>query len=199
MDEADAIDAVNARLAEVYPDQQPSHFGTVRRFAEGGGAPLDGISVYTGHPAHWHFVSYGMSPWGFEFSFRVARGSDAEPPQWALAFLQQLARYVYNTGEPFGPEHFVGWGGPITDAEPTALVALVFAADPVLGRVAVCGEMLTFLSPIGITDAEYEMCSQDLPGSVLTSLLAASPLGVTDLRRGGPAEPKVAPDCGGIT
>jgi hypothetical protein len=192
LDETDAIDAVNARLAVVYPGQQPRHFGTVRRFAEGGGAPLDGISVYAGDPAHWHFVSYGMSPWRFEFSIRVTRRSETEPPWWPIPFLQQLGRYVYDTGEPFGPEHYVPWGGPITDAEATALVALVFAADPVLGVVEVGSERLSFLSPIGITAAEYEVCAQDRPEAVLAELLAASPLGVIDLRRRSPAEPDAA-------
>lgn len=194
MDAADAIDAVSARLATAYPGQQPRHFGTVRRFAEGGGAPLDGISVYSAEPRHWHFVSYGMSPWGFEFSFRVVRGLEDEPPQWPIPLLQKLGRYVYNTGEPFGPEHYVLWGGPITDAEPTALVALVFTADPVLGRVPVGGEELAFLTPIGITAAEFEVCAQDRPEAVLAELRAVSPLGVVDLRRGSPAEPGAAAD-----
>jgi hypothetical protein len=194
LDEADAIDAVNALLAEVYPGHEPRHFGTVRRFAEGGSAPLDGISVYAGEPAHWHFVSYGMSPWGFEFSFRIARGPEAEPPQWPLVFLQQLGRYVYNTGEPFGPGHFIAWDGPIAAAAPTALVALVFAADPVLGSVVVGGERLAFLAPVGIIAAEFAACAQNRPEAVLAELLAASPLGVVELGRGGRGDPGAAAD-----
>jgi Suppressor of fused protein (SUFU) len=184
VNDADAIDAVNARLAEVYPAQPLHHFGTVRRFAEGG-APLDGFSVFrVESPPHWHFVSFGMSPWGFEFSLRVARGEESEPPQWPFAFLQRLGHYVYDTGEPFGPEHYVAWGGPITDAEPTALVALVFAADPVLGILKIDDEELVFLTPVGVTADEFALCATDRPEAVLAELLAADPLGVVDLRRG---------------
>jgi suppressor of fused-like protein len=185
VDQADAIDVVTARLEAMYPGLEPLHWSTVYRWSEGSDAALDGISIYRlESPPHWHYVSYGMSTWGFEFSFRVARGAETEPPQWPGPLLQQLGRYVYNTGEPFGPEHYVPWGGPITNVEPTALVAMVFAVDPVLGTVSVGGDPLTFLSPIGITQSEYEVCAQDRPEDVLADLLAGNPLGVIDLRRG---------------
>jgi suppressor of fused-like protein len=114
---------------------------------------------------------------------RVARGEEHEPPQWPFAFLQRLGRYVYNTGEPFGPEHHVAWGGSIADTEPTALVALVFAVDPVLGTLRIGDEVLEFLMPLGITGDEYALCAEDRPEAVLAQLLAADPLGVVDLRR----------------
>jgi hypothetical protein len=53
-----------------------------------------------------------------------------------------------------------------------------------LGTVSVGGDPLTFLSPIGITQSEYEVCAQDRPEDVLADLLAGNPLGVIDLRRG---------------
>jgi suppressor of fused-like protein len=184
MDEADALDAVNDRLAAAYPGQEPRHWGTVRRYAEGGPDPLDGVSAYAAtDPPHWHYVSFGLAPWGFELSFRVARGWEAEPPFWPVSFLQQLARYVNNTGEPFGHGHYIRWGGPITNAEPTDHVALVFTADPALGSVPVGGERLELLCPLGITDAEYGACARDRPEDVLRMLLSASPLGMVDLRR----------------
>lgn len=183
MDAADAIDAVMERLAQVYPGQEPAHWGTVRRWAEGGPDPLDGISAYTvENPSHWHYVSFGMAPWGFEFSFRLRRGEESEPPFWPVIFLQQLGRYVNNTGCPFGHEHYITWGGPITDAEPTDLVALVFTQDPVLGQMDVGGEALVMLSAIGLTEAQYAVCAEDRPEEALAEMLTANPLGVVSLR-----------------
>jgi hypothetical protein len=185
MDEFDALEAIQVRLDQVYGGRDSFSWKTARSWAEGGDAPLDWVGVYEiDQPPHWHYVSYGMWPWGFEFSFRLARRSEAEPPKWPWTFLQRLGRYVFNTGEPFGHEHYVPWGEPITDTEPTDLVALVFSADPALGSVAVGEERLGFLSPIGITAAEYQVCVQDQPETVLANLLFGNPLGVINLRRG---------------
>jgi hypothetical protein len=39
------------------------------------------------------------SGWGFEFTFRLARDpADTEPPIWAANLLQNLARYVFTSG-----------------------------------------------------------------------------------------------------
>jgi suppressor of fused len=181
---------MTARLEAVYPGQQPRHWGTIRRFSEGGDAPLDGISVYSSEsPPHWHYVSFGLAPWGFEFSFRLRRGAEAEPPAWPVSFLQQLARYVFNTGNPFGHGHFIRWDGPITDAAPTELVSLVFVADTVVGELPVGDERLVLLSPIGITTREYAVCEMAGPEDLLSQLRSDNPLGVVELGRASSARP----------
>src|SRR5687767_4519289 len=104
--------AIGEALSGVYHDVEPLHYGTVIKWRLGGPDPLDGISVYR-RPDHWHFVSFGMSElyekesdvadqsgWGFEFTFRLAGGGD-KPPMWAVNFLQNLARYVFTSGNPF--------------------------------------------------------------------------------------------------
>jgi suppressor of fused len=190
MDESDAWDAMTARLEEVYLGQQPRHLGTIRRYSEGGGAPLDGISIYSSEPPpHWHYVSFGLAPWGFEFSFRLRRGAEAEPPEWPVPFLQQLARYVFNTGNPFGHGHFIRWGGPITSACTTQLVGLVFVADTILGELPVGDERLALLSPVGITAEEYAMCEMAGPEDLLSQLRSDNPLGVVELGRASSARP----------
>jgi suppressor of fused len=79
----------------------------------GGPDPLEGLSVYRnpGPPPHWHFVTYGfselyekagqdsdLSGYGFELTFRLAAGEEAEPPAWALNLLQNLGCYAFETG-----------------------------------------------------------------------------------------------------
>jgi hypothetical protein len=81
-------DAINAALEPTYGEVEPLHWGTVKRWRNGGPDPLDGISAYRvdGPPPHWHFVSYGLSElyrkesedpevsgWGIELTFRLGR------------------------------------------------------------------------------------------------------------------------------
>src|SRR5262249_50341429 len=115
-DVAPGWEAIDLALYELYGETTPLHYGTTISYAVGGPDPLDGISVYArSEPSHWHFVTYGftelyaketknpdVSGFGFELTFRVmkAEGED-EPPVWALNFLQNLARYVFTTGNAF--------------------------------------------------------------------------------------------------
>lgn len=199
MSETPGWDAIEAHLKSIYPGQQPKHWGTVMRYAEGGPDPLDGISAYrVADPPHWHWLGFGMSElgakqsenkpvsgWGFEFSFRLKRPArQTTPSEWPIAFLQKLARYVCNTGNPFGPEHYIRMGGPIAPGEDTALTALVFTTDPVLRRIQTPNGRVEFLTIIGITDDELAHADGEGPEELLRLLLAADPLGVTDLQRG---------------
>ena len=75
----------------VYGEQEPKHYGTIIKYSLGGPDPIDGVSVYehAGPPAHWHYVSYGLSElyrkesddlelsgWGIELTFRLVRGAE---------------------------------------------------------------------------------------------------------------------------
>ena len=192
-------DAIDGRLEQFYPGVEPQHFGTLIKFALGGPDPLDGISVYArDEPVpHWHLVSYGMSElygkendnpeesgWGFEFTMRVAReAADLEAPMWALNLLQNLARYVFSSGNWIAPGDHMDAGGPICGDHPTDLVALAFAADPELGVIGTPHGRVQFLQVVGLTAAEYEAARQWRTTGVLDLLAARLPLLVTDLDR----------------
>jgi len=168
------------------------------RYAEGGPDPLDGISAYVGdRPPHWHYVTFGFSEldekqtenpevsgWGFELSFRLRKtGGEHEPPLWPVMFLQKLARYVFNTGQPFDHAHYIQWGGPICKESPTALEALVFSDDKVLGQVSTPNGIVKFLSVIGITAGEHTFAQNNDSEELLRRLLEGNLLGVVDLER----------------
>ena len=55
-------DAIDVALEQLYPDQEPRHWGTVIKYMLGGPDPLDGISAYLHEDGnggrHWHYVSY---------------------------------------------------------------------------------------------------------------------------------------------
>ena len=100
-------------------------------------------SVSTRNPTpetHYHFVTYGfselyekesddpeMSGYGFELTFRLAcdAADDDEPPAWPLNFLQNLARYVFSTGNAFDERHHLTLNGPIALGEETGITAIM--------------------------------------------------------------------------
>ncbi|MEO3743665.1 suppressor of fused domain protein [Plantactinospora sp. B5E13] len=191
-------DAIDAALDRLYPGVEPQHYGTLIKWMMGGPDPLDGISFYP-RPDHWHLVSYGMSElyskdsdnpdesgWGFEFTFRVARTADeTEPPLWAANLLQNLARYVFNSGNPFGPGHHLDLNGPISLARPETLIrAAAFATDPELGVVDTPHGQLRFLQLVGLTLDEYAAIERWNADRLLEVMTPELPLLVTDLDRG---------------
>ena len=164
--DAPGWDAIDGALAPIYGDQEPKHYGTIIKFALGGPDPLDGVSIYEhpGPPAHWHYVSYGMSElyqkqsddpersgWGIEFTFRLARDSAPEAPVWPISLMQNLARYVYESGNVLLPNHHMNANGPIAQESATALEAVLCAADSELGEIATPNGRVTFVQLIGIT------------------------------------------------
>lgn len=122
-------DAIDHAMRQLYGEQEPKHYGTAIPYMLGGPDPLDGISAYavdTPMP-HWHFVTYGFSElydkesddpsrsgYGFELTFRLTRCEDeSEPPAWALNLLQNMGRYVFNSGNLFQPGDYLDANGPI--------------------------------------------------------------------------------------
>jgi hypothetical protein len=191
-------EAIEAKLATVYGEQVPKHWGTIMRWGDGGPDPLDGISAYLAdNPPHWHFVTFGFSElgqkvspdpevsgWGFELSLRLERREDDDsPPEWPLVFLQKLARYVFKNKMPFDHEHNISWGGPVTNYQDTELEALVFTTDSVLGEISTPNGRLKFLSAIAITSEEHSFAATQGPEKLLARLLSREPLGIVDLGR----------------
>jgi hypothetical protein len=202
-------DAVDAALERHYPGVAPKHYGTILKWALGGPDPLDGISFYPrlDPVPHWHAVSYGMSElydkqsqnpeesgWGFEFTFRLRRDpAETEPPVWAANFLQNLARYVFQTGNWFEPNHHMDLNGPIALERETLIRAIVFTEDPELGAIATPNGTVQFLQVVGITLDEYAATQAWSVRDFLELLAQRLPLLVTDLdRRSLTDDPAVA-------
>jgi len=63
--EEDAVGwtAIDHQLDQLYPDQEPKHFGPIIKYMLGGEDPLDGISIYESKEQedHLHLISYGFS------------------------------------------------------------------------------------------------------------------------------------------
>jgi len=207
-DDAPGWDAIDGKLAEIYPGREPDfHFGTLIKYRLGGPDPIDGAGIYkrTDPTPHLHFVSYGMSElyyneeaagnefskWGFEFTFRLAvhpdrmPASDGEAPVWPINLMQNLARYVFESEKWFEHGHYLNANGPIMADAETDIVAILFSRDPELGTIATPHGALDFLQIVGITLGEVESLfgKQQSTAELLEKLSADNPLLITDLAR----------------
>ncbi len=196
-------DAINAGLAALYPGQEPKHFGTALPYTLGGNDPLDGISVYWAESPrpHWHYVTYGFSElydkqsddaadsgYGFELTFRLAvapgQGADDAPPVWPMNLLQNLARYVFSSGNVFEAGHHLDANGPIALDTDTVLRHLALVEDPQLPPRDTPNGRVRFLQIVGLADDEMAAVRRWSTQGVLDALLPAMPLWITDLQRG---------------
>jgi hypothetical protein len=196
--EAPGWDAIDRALDAQYGDQEPQHYGTIVKFALGGPDPLDGVSIYRhdGPPAHWHYASYGLSElfqkesddlersgWGIELTFRLRRGADAAAPIWPVNFMQNLARYVFESGNVLLPNHHLDTNGPIAAESDTELQAVVCVRDPELGEISTPNGNVTFVQLVGITLDELAAIKAWSSAAFLGLWQETNPLLVTDLDR----------------
>ena len=193
-------DAINIALEPLYADEEPLHWGTVVRWRMGGPDPLDGVSAYRapGPPPHWHYVSYGLSElyakesddlevsgWGMELTFRLVREpDDKQAPLWPVSLMQNLARYIFESGNVLGVGDHLDLNGPIALEQQTDIRALAFAEDEQLRTIDTPHGSLTFVQIVGLTMDEYEAVQEWDTTKFLEVLRSSEPLLVTDLGRG---------------
>lgn len=124
-----------------------------------------------------------MSGYGFELTFRLKRGNEEQPPVWPVSLLQNLARYVFSSGNVFGPGHHIDANGPIALETDTRLTALGFHIDPELGELDTPNGRFMFLQAVGLTRDEMEAMMCWNGERFLSELEKEIPLCVTDLSR----------------
>jgi suppressor of fused len=195
----DGWNAISRALEGLYPGQEPSHFGTLIPYHLGGRDPIHGISVYRndGQQPHWHYITYGytelwdkesdnpdVSGFGLEMTFRLTRGAgELQPPTWPLSFLQNLARYVFDTGNVFKARHQVPLNGPICLGSETQIHAASFVLDPQLPALDTPNGRFEFLQVVGLTLEERDAL-QNWDGERFFAVLGRiNPLYLTDLER----------------
>jgi hypothetical protein len=199
-------EAINKALAPLYTGQEPTHYGTLIGYELGGPDPLPGISAYKRlEPVpHWHFITYGftelhekesqnkeVSGWGFELTMRVKTEPAAEEaPVWTVNFLQNLARYVFDTGNTFENGDYMNANGPIASETDTLIRSVVFTQDPELPPIETPNGRVEFLQIVGITDDEELTAKQWKTLKVLEIFNEHLPLLVTDLERASLLEKK---------
>jgi len=191
-DDAPGWSAIDASLAALYGDQEPQHMGTVLSYQLGGRDPLDGISAYyREHPVpHWHYVTYGFSElydkeqedenvsgFGFELTFRLRTATGAtEAPTWVFSLLQNLARYVFKTGNAFKPGETMPANGPIALDTDTRIWSMAMTSDPELPALQTPNGHLEFIQVVGLTVEEASAATQWSAQHLLDTLLPHMPL-----------------------
>lgn len=192
------FDAISNAAGALYPGQEGLYYGTAIPYFLGGGDPLDGVEVWKSERGvpHWHYITYGFtelyekesddletSGYGFELTFRLLRNGEEQPPVWPVNLLQNLARYVFSSGNVFGPGHHMSCNGPIALETDTKLTALGFRIDPELGELDTPNGHMTFLQAVGITADEMDALMCWNGEKFLSELERHLPLCVTDLAR----------------
>lgn len=197
--EAPGWEAIDDALRPIYGTQEPKHWGTVVSWAMGGPDPIQGISAYRSEHQrpHLHYVTYGISNlydknpeddpdvsgFGFELTFRLAQEPDVDPPNWVLNFLQNLARYVFESGRTFGIGHTLPLNGPIERGSSTSICAITFALDPELGQIVTPNGRVKFLQIVGLTEDELEAIQYWNAARFAELLAERNPLLLTDTAR----------------
>ncbi|MGG4033209.1 suppressor of fused domain protein [Paenibacillus cisolokensis] len=192
-------DAIERAMSKIYGDQEPKHYGTLIPYMLGGRDPLDGISAYKAERPypHWHFVTFGFSElydkesddpersgYGFELTFRLARGeTEEEPPAWAMNLLQNMGRYVFKSGNVFRNGDYLDANGPICLGADTKLTALAFVRDPELPALDTPNGQVEFLQMVGITGCELEAMQTWNTLGMLNVCEEHMPRYITDLSR----------------
>jgi suppressor of fused len=196
-DSAPGWDAIDVALSNVYGDQRPLHWAPPLHYAVGGSDPLDGISAYrrASPVPHWHFVTYGFSElyrkespdaevsgFGFELTLRVMTMADSAPG-WAFDFLQNLARYVFSSGNTFLPGHYMNLNSPMALGHETTIWGMAITSDPELPPIDTPHGRIQFLQVVGVSVDELLAMKAWNCIAVLDLLRPRLPLLVTDLDR----------------
>jgi len=195
MEEINGKSAILSHLSKFYKAQQ----GVLIEEVEAREATLEDVLVYKsnlGQP-HWLYISLGLtelydkesnvvdvSGFGIEFVFRLkAHPKDTTPPVWVKHFLDNLAKYVFDSGQNFDEYEFMDAGGVICQDVPTQLTAVAFVEDKELGIVQTPNGIVRFLQVVGLTAQEMAVFATDDYPMILEQLWQRNPYFVTDLAR----------------
>ncbi len=149
---------------------------------------------------HLHFVTFGytslyydeqavggdFSRFGFEMTFRLASPlPPGEEPIWVCNLLQNLARYVFETGKWFEAFHWIPANGHIRADFDTDIVGLAFLQDPTIQAIDSPHGHVDFIQAIGITQLELDslMNKSKTCEEIIEHHRKEDPLLVTDLAR----------------
>lgn len=214
-DDSPGWDAIDAELKRLYSGQKERHYGTIIKYVFGGKDPLDGFNIYDNNSGafHRHVISYGMSElyynpdaadrdfskWGFEFTMRLTPFEDDSAaeledgtrvdhePYWVMNLMQNLARYVFQSGKWFEPYHFIPTNSPIREDTDTKIVGIAFVPDVQLNPIETPHGSVDFLQMVGLTQKELDWLWEDPKTTRVKELVDKmrhdNPFLITDLKR----------------
>ena len=205
---APGLDAIYEKTASVYGNQEPTHWAAIVPYELGGEDPLWAVEFYVSKSQqnHLHFLSLGFSNlfydeayaedeidgFGFEITFRyLPVKGEIDKPIWPVNFLQNIAKYVFQSGKGFNDYHYMSANGSIKSGCDTEITAFTFFTDPELGEIDTPHGRLKFLQLYGITTQEYNDIREKkyTAKELIEKHKENNPLLITDLNRNGKKKP----------
>jgi Suppressor of fused protein (SUFU) len=202
-DDWPGLAAINLRQKERYGDQQPTHWATVVPFELGGEDPLWAIESFVNdkQQRHIHYMTLGftnlwydeecaedeINGFGFELTFRcIPLPDDKGPvPIWPANFLQNIAKYVFESKKGFDDFHYMSANGPLRSGTDTEITAFAFYIDSEMGEIETPHGRVKFLQIFGITTDEYSSIREKkyTARELIEKHRIQNPLLITDLNR----------------
>lgn len=133
---------------------------------------------------HWHLLTFGLAPEGYELSLRVLRQKeDLAAPSWAVTLLSGLVtRAQQKTFTPDVNQALLLADGvaPGTESE---LSGLLFTVDPEAGSIVTPTESVPVLLAVPVAPDEARVVREWSPSGMVDVLSKVDPLLLTDLER----------------
>lgn len=134
------------------------------------------VHVYAHPQANWHYVTEGLSPAGYELSWRAPRVGPA-PPMAPVELLRRLADDIVVYRREVRALDSLLLDPPLKPGSPITAVALV--TDPGLPPWRSTRGVVEFLQCVGITAQEAAACARLSTEAILEPLRALDPLLIT--------------------
>jgi len=173
----------------------------------GGYEALDGIFVHSigksgNTPAHYHFVTAGLSDlyaddrvrfpyfdglsgFGIELTMKVIKTDDSSIPQWPVALLQRLARYIFETGNRIVAGDDIPWGESVDLISRTNLNNLIATQDLKYSFLQGPSGRIDFVQLVPVTQDEYNAAHNWSPDHIINLMTELDPhLLIADVSRG---------------
>lgn len=173
------FDAIVKKFKKIYPKQEEIHFHAAVSSRLGGDDPLDGISIFRGD-GYYHFVTFGFSElyekesedmeysgYGFELTFKLKMSPEQKNRRKKeldirdkelkniCSIFQELAKYVFETGEIFQPNEYI-WTGQKEgiDANKKSKITGFITTLDTAKEIETPNGKVQFVELIGATDNE---------------------------------------------
>jgi len=145
----------------------------------------------------WCYLTYGISDLaekrsthpalsglGYELTLRLPCGSEPLPPDWAIVFLNNLARYLRPKRYDVVDSEPLLFNEPLTPSFPTALTAVMLADDVQFGYgMDTLNGYVQFRQVVGITQEEGMFQAGFGRSALQEKMAATNPLLLTILDR----------------
>ncbi|MGH9602605.1 MAG: suppressor of fused domain protein [Terriglobales bacterium] len=188
---SDALDSV---LARHFPGAAPLQVRMVSAEADG----FEAVKVVRDpQQRFWCYLTFGISDlsekqsrhpalsgWGYELTMRVPYGSEATPPDWPIALLNNLARYLRPKRYDVVDSEPLLFNEPLAAAAPTTLTALMLADDVQFGYgMDTPNGYVQFRQVVGLTQEEGMFQAGFGRSALLEKISAGNPFLLTILDR----------------